>query len=389
MGAAWTGGRGKGRVSRFFHRSWLAAGAAALLLCPMGAAQAAQEVDCAASSAIVVEARNGTVLLAHNADEERPMASTTKIMTALLALEEGELTDTVTAGPHAFGVPGTSIYLSQGEQLTLEEMLYGLMLASGNDAAVAIAEHVGGTVADFCARMTERARELGCTHTVFLTPHGLPMEGHYTTARELAMIAREAMTHPTFRKIVSTARATIPWEGRSYDRILNNKNKLLANYPGATGIKTGYTRAAGRCLVSGAQREGMEIICVVLNCPDWFQVSAALMDDAFERYSWAPMLAQGEQVREMPVALSGGEILRVVAGEPLGGAVLKDSLPALEIELPDALEAPIARGQLLGTARMIGQDGAIAEVPLVAERAVARDDFPHRFRRCWQLWLTR
>lgn len=389
MGAAGIGGRGQRRVSRFFHRSWLAVGAAALLLCPVGAARAAQEVDCAASSAIVMEARNGTVLLTHNAEEERPMASTTKIMTALLALEEGDLTDTVTAGPHAFGVPGTSIYLAQGEQLTLEEMLYGLMLASGNDAAVAIAEHVGGTVEDFCDRMTERARELGCTHTVFRTPHGLPMEGHYTTARELALIAREAMTHPVFRRIVSTARATIPWEGRSYDRILNNKNKLLANYPGATGIKTGYTRAAGRCLVSGAQREGMEIICVVLNCPDWFQESAALMDEAFVRYGWTPMLAAGEAVREMPVALSGGEMLAVVAQAELAGAVRKDSLPALEIELPDALEAPIARGQRLGTARMHTQDGTIAEVPLVAERAVARDDFPHRFRRCWQLWLTR
>ena len=262
----------------------------------------AEEVGSGAKACVIIDARSGRALLTHNADAALPMASTTKVMTALLALELGDLDAPVTCSRNAFGVPGTSIYLAEGETLTLREMLYGLMLASGNDAATAIAEHIGGTVEDFCRMMTARAAELGCENTVFLTPHGLPCEGHYTTARDLALIAREAMTHPEFREIVSATRATIPWEGRDYDRILNNKNKLLTTYEGATGIKTGYTKKAGRCLVFGAQREGMEIIGVVLNCPDWFGEAARLLDMAFERYEAVTMLHAGESVGSMVTA---------------------------------------------------------------------------------------
>lgn len=364
----------------------LAAALCALLWRP-GTAQA-QEVDSSAASAIVIDAQHGTVLLSHQAEMERPMASTTKVMTALLALEECDLTELVTAGHNAFGVPGTSIYLSEGEILTMEDMLYGLMLASGNDAAVAIAEHIDGSVAVFCERMTARARELGCEHTVFLTPHGLPQDGHYTTAHDLALIAREAMKNETFRQIVSTTRATIPWEGREYDRILNNKNKLLTTYPGATGIKTGYTRAAGRCLVSSAQRDGMELICVVLNCADWFDESARLLDAAFTEYGWFTMLEAGETVREMQVEVSDGTMLPIVAQGELGGAASKDSLPSLELDLPERLEAPIDRGEPLGTARMVVQGETVAQVPLVAGEAVERDDFPHRIRHYFSLWIT-
>ena len=174
----------------------------------------------------MIEKETGRVLLHANCHEKLPMASTTKVMTALLALEKGKLDEVVTVGRNAYGVPGTSIYLSLGEKITLRDLLYGLMLASGNDAAVAIAEHIGGDVESFCRMMNERAAELGCTDTCFLTPHGLPASGHYTTAYDLALIAREAMKHELFREMVSTKRASIPWEGRSYQRILNNKNKL-------------------------------------------------------------------------------------------------------------------------------------------------------------------
>lgn len=380
---------GSSRAFSWGKVRWMAALAAALcaLLWRPATAQA-QEVDSSAASAIVIDAQHGTVLLSHQAEMERPMASTTKVMTALLALEECDLTELVTAGHNAFGVPGTSIYLSEGEILTMEDMLYGLMLASGNDAAVAIAEHIDGSVAVFCERMTARARELGCEHTVFLTPHGLPQDGHYTTAHDLALIAREAMKNETFRQIVSTTRATIPWEGREYDRILNNKNKLLTTYPGATGIKTGYTRAAGRCLVSSAQRDGMELICVVLNCADWFDESARLLDAAFTEYGWFTMLEAGETVREMQVEVSDGTMLPIVAQGELGGVASKDSLPSLELELPERLEAPIDRGEPLGTARMVVQGETVAQVPLVAGEAVERDDFPHRIRHYFSLWIT-
>ncbi len=359
--------------------------AVALLLFPVRAQ--AEEVGTSAKACVIIDEVSGRVLLSHNAEAALPMASTTKVMTALLALEMGALDAPVTCSRNAFGVPGTSIYLAEGETLTLREMLYGLMMASGNDAATAIAEHIGGTVEDFCRMMTARAAELGCKNTMFLTPHGLPCEGHYTTAHDLALIAREAMTHPEFREIVGTTRATIPWEGRSYDRVLNNKNKLLTTYEGATGIKTGYTKKAGRCLVFGAEREGMRIIGVVLNCWDWFNESARLMDIAFERYEAITLLHAGDTAGTLPVTHADGTMVDALLSANLTGVVPKGSLPQVEIDLPASLDAPIEAGQTIGTARLTAGGTVIAEVPLVAAEDVSRDDFPARWLMYWRNWL--
>ncbi len=347
----------------------------------------AEEVGTSAKACVIIDETSGRVLLSHNAEAALPMASTTKVMTALLALENGDLDAPVTCSRNAFGVPGTSIYLAEGETLTLREMLYGLMMASGNDAATAIAEHIGGTVEDFCRMMTARAAELGCKNTVFLTPHGLPCEGHYTTARDLALIAREAMQHAEFREIVGTTRATIPWEGREYDRVLNNKNKLLTTYEGATGIKTGYTKKAGRCLVFGAERDGMRIIGVVLNCPDWFNEAARLMDMAFERYEAVTMLHAGESVGSIPVTHADGTSVEALLTSDLTGVMPKGSIPQVEIDLPDALDAPVQAGQIIGTARLTAGGVVVAEAPLVAASDVARDDFPARWHMYWRNWL--
>ena len=360
---------------------------AAVMLALAAAPAAAEEVGTSAMACVIIDAASGRVLLSHNAQTTLPMASTTKVMTALLALELGDLDAPVTCSRNAFGVPGTSIYLAEGETLTLREMLTGLMLASGNDAAVAIAEHIGGTAEDFCRMMTARAAERGCKNTVFRTPHGLPCEGHYTTARDLALIAREAMTHPEFREIVGTTRATIPWEGRNYDRVLNNKNKLLSTYEGATGIKTGYTRKAGRCLVFGAQREGMEIIGVVLNCPDWFNEAARLMDMAFERYEAVTMLTAGEVVAEIPVEHADGAAVDAVLASDLTGVMPKGTLPQVELELPDVLDAPVAAGQVIGKARLTANGVTIAEADVLAGQDVSRDDFPARWLMYWRNWL--
>ncbi|MBQ8556331.1 MAG: D-alanyl-D-alanine carboxypeptidase [Clostridia bacterium] len=364
----------------------MALAVSALLLFPCRAQ--AEEVGTSAAACVIIDEATGRVLLEHNADASLPMASTTKVMTALLALENGDLDAPVTCSRNAFGVPGTSIYLAQGETLTLRDMLYGLMLASGNDAATAIAEHIGGTVEDFCAMMTARAAELGCTGTVFLTPHGLPCEGHYTTAQDLALIAREAMTHDFFREVVGTTRATIPWEGRDYDRVLNNKNKLLTTYEGATGIKTGYTKKAGRCLVFGAERNGMRIIGVVLNCYDWFNEAARLMDMAFERYEAVTMLEAGDIAGTLPVAMSNNMTVDAVLASDLKGVAAKGSIPTVEIDLPDTLEAPVLTGQQLGTARLISGGVTICETPLLASCDVARDDFPARWQMYWHNWLA-
>ena len=350
-------------------------------------AASAEEVGTSAAACVIIDAESGRILLSHNAESPLPMASTTKVMTALLAIEGGNLDAPVTCSRSAFGVPGTSIYLAEGETLTLREMLYGLMLASGNDAAIAIAEHIGGTVEEFCRMMTARARELGCTNTVFLTPHGLPCEGHYTTAHDLALIAREAMLHPVFREIVGTSRATIPWEGRNYDRVLNNKNKLLTTYEGATGIKTGYTKKAGRCLVFGAERNGLEIIGAVLNCPDWFNEAARLMDLAFERYEAVTMLTAGDLAATLPVNYSAGRTVDAVLSADLTGVAAKGTLPQVELDLPDTLQAPIYTNQIIGTARLTAGGITIAEVPIIAATDIARDDFPARWLMYWQNWL--
>ena len=347
---------------------------------------AAETADGSPRASILIEAKTGRVLFENNAHEPLPMASTTKVMTALVALENGDLNEPVTAGRNAFGVPGTSIYLSLGEQLPLIDMLYGLMLASGNDAAVAIAEHIGGSVEGFCRMMNGKAAELGCENTVFSTPHGLPADNHHTTAADLALIAREAMRHPTFRDIVSTQRASIPWADHEEDRILNNKNKLLSEYPGAIGVKTGYTKAAGRCLVFAAEREGLELIGVVLNCLDWFREAEMLLDRGFENWQMVSLLSAGETVRTIPVKNGVSDSVRVIASEDVSGPVRLDAWPDLLLELPDTLNAGIAQGQAVGTAKLIDQGRTLIAVPLIAAEAVPERSFQRGWQRLIGQW---
>ena len=353
---------------------------------PQAQAEEGEQIESSARSAILIERETGKVLLSHNAHEKLPMASTTKVMTALMTLEYGGLDEVVTVGRNAYGVPGTSIYLNLGEKITLRDLLYGLMLASGNDAAVAIAEHIGGNVETFCRMMTERAAQLGCTDTVFLTPHGLPKEGHFTTAHDLALIAQEAMKHDLFREIVSTRRASIPWEGRSYQRILNNKNKLLSTYEGATGIKTGYTKAAGRCLVFGAKRDGIEVIGVVLRCSDWFDEAARLMDAAFDRYEMFTAFEEGETVRVLPVEEGKQETVCILCGGSLAAAVPKGTIPVLEFDLPETVLAGQEEGSVVGEVRLVHDGQTLAAAPLVLGETLAQRDYAYELDRVVRNW---
>lgn len=347
---------------------------------------ASASVNTSAKAAVLIERVTGNILLCANENLPLPMASTTKVMTALLALEKGNMEDVVTVGRNAYGVPGTSIYLSEGERITLRDLLYGLLMASGNDAAVAIAEHIGGDVDTFCRMMTERAAELGCQHTVFINPNGLPAQGHQTTAYDLALIAREAMNHPLFREIVSTRRASIPWEGRSYHRILNNKNRLLTDYEGATGIKTGYTKAAGRCLVFGAKRDGLEVIGVVLGCGDWFDEAARLMDLGFARYELFTAFSKGETVRQVAVTDGISETVSVLAAQTLAAPLPKGYLPALMLDLPEQLPAGLAAGEQVGTARLVLEGHVLHSVPLITGDTVGQRDYSYELERFWRLW---
>lgn len=234
--------------------------------------------DASVTSEIAMELTTGTVLEENNADVQMPMASTTKIMTAIIIIEDCDLNEVITVPNEAVGVEGSSIYLKKGEQINIKDLLYGLMMQSGNDSAVALAIHHSGSIKKFAEAMNIRAKEMGANATNFKNPSGLPDNEHYTTARDLCTITRHAMQNETFRQIVST---------KSYSgqfRTFSNKNKMLFNYDGANGVKTGYTVKAGRCLVSSAAREGMDVICVVLNCPDMYERSSKILDGCFDGY---------------------------------------------------------------------------------------------------------
>lgn len=340
-----------------------------------------------ARAAYVMDLRTGRTLFSWNAEERLPEASTTKVMTALLALEYGQLNEIVTTSRNAYGVPGTSIYLSLGEQLTLEQMLYGLMLASGNDAAVAIAEHVGGTLEGFLDQMNARAQALGLTNTRFTTPHGLPASDHYTTAYDLTHIAAQAMRFPFFRELVSTQRASIPWPGREYNRVLRNKNSLLSTYEGATGVKTGFTRAAGRCLVFGAKRGDLEIIGVVLNCSDWFDEAARLMDRCFANYTTLEMLSDGDRVRSVPLEGSDSPTLSVKVEGDLSAPFALNETPRVAIVLPASVKAPVEKNTHLGWVQLYAGDTLVDQRPLLAAEDAQTRSLRGAFQRILERWL--
>ncbi len=231
--------------------------------------------EAGATAEIAMELQTGTVLKESNADLKLPMASTTKIMTAIIIAEDCNLDEVITVPDAAVGVEGSSIYLKKDEEISVKDLLYGLMLRSGNDAATALAIHHSGSIEKFVEVMNERAEKMGAKNTHFKNPSGLPDDEHYTTARDLCGIARYAMQNQTFKEVVSTR--NYKGDFRSYA----NKNKMLYNYEGANGVKTGYTVKAGRCLVTSAERDGMDVVCVVLNCPDMYERSGYILDACF------------------------------------------------------------------------------------------------------------
>ena len=337
-----------------------------LLLIPRAQAE---EVATSAKACIIIDEASGRVLLSHNAETPLPMASTTKVMTALLAIERGNLGDPVTCSRNAFGVPGTSIYLSQGETLSLRDMLYGLMLASGNDAAVAIAEHIGGTAEEFCRMMTARAAELGCQNTVFLTPHGLPCDGHYTTARELAAIAAAALENETFAEIAGTYKKVISTEDGSISRLLVNHNRMLRSYDGAIGVKTGYTSGAGRCLVSAARRDGVTLIAVTLDDHrDWAD-HTAMLDAGFAAYSERILCGAGELTYTLPLEGAEENSLTVSNGDSAAVVLPRGAELRQVVELPRFVFAPVRSGQTLGAVHYYVGEREVASVPLFAQQS--------------------
>ena len=236
-----------------------------------------------AKSAYLMETTTGRILYEKNSEQKLPMASTTKIVTAITVLDNCEnLDEIVNIKSNSVGIEGTSIYLREGEQLTVRELLYGLMLRSGNDASVVLANHIGGSVENFCSMMNKLATDLGLENSNFVNPHGLDTEGHYTTAHDLAVITAYALRNEEFAKIVSTKNIVIG-QGESR-RSLANKNRLLGNLDGCIGVKTGFTNDAGRCLVSACDRDGLKLVCVVFNCGPMFEESSEMFELVYKNY---------------------------------------------------------------------------------------------------------
>lgn len=333
-----------------------------------------------------MDARTNKVLYAKTAHEKLPMASTTKIMTAILAIESGNLDALVTIPKEAYGVEGSSMYLRLGEQISLRDLIYGLMLVSGNDAAVAIAIHVGGSLAGFAALMNAKAEVLGAHNTHFVTPNGLHDQEHYTTAYDLARIASYAMQNETFREIVGTTyyRTTTG----EITRTVKNKNKILWEYEGGNGIKTGYTTAAGKCLVFSAERDGILLVGVVLNCPDMFPAAKRLLDYGFETYKPETIVAAGDQIARIRVSGGKKNALALAAKEDIIILVKDGDSTTVRtvVKLAEQAQAPVAQGDGLGTLEVWEDGHILAQTELVAAEAVESAAFSDYLERLFRRW---
>ncbi len=344
-----------------------------------------------AETAVVIDAKTGQVLYDKNMNQQKEPASTTKTLTALLALENLDLNKIVTIDAETPFTEGSRIYLLEGENVTVEQLLYALLTESANDAAVALAKEIAGSVPAFAEMMNKKAVELGAESTHFINPNGLHEEGHLSTAYDLAVIAKEAMKNETFRELIMTYRYVMPATNMQETRYLYNTNRLIydektkvvvngerrsAKYEGVTGIKTGYTSHAGGCLISGAKRGDTELIAVVLKSTDLgrFADSIALLDYAFENYKSVKALDAGTVLGEIPVKRGMERKVQVVA---LGDAFTtlpieaSDSVVNTKIILDNKVQAPIAKGQKVGVVEIYEGDQLVGTVD-----AVTASDIP-------------
>lgn len=341
------------------------------------------ELAVSAKAAILMHADSGRVLYEKNADEHMLIASTTKIMTAIVVLEHCELDDLVEVDSRSAGIEGSSMYLKAGESYTVEDLLYGLLLVSGNDAASALALHVADSMEEFAELMNAKAAELGMTESSFKNAHGLDEEGHYSTARDMAKLAAYCMGNEDFARIAGTVSHTVG------EQTLVNHNRLLREYDGCLGLKTGYTMAAGRTLVTCAERDGARYVCVTLNDPDDWDDHKALYDWAFANYSFAEVIPAGLSY-EVPL-ISGAEMTAPAETEGAAYALIQNGESYdMELELPAFAFAPISEGDRAGRAVACSDGQEIASVRIVYSEDVEVDRElkltpGERFLRFWVL----
>ena len=325
-----------------------------------------------AEKAVVLDAQTGRVLYEKNADDQSLIASTTKIMTALVVCEQCNVLDRVRIPREAVGIEGSSMYLREGEVLTVQELLYGLMLHSGNDAAVALAIYCGGTVEGFAELMNDKAHVLGLEGTHFVNPHGLDAPGHYSCAADLATLAAYAMDDPIFAMTVSTKTVTVG------SRSLRNHNKLLWRVEGADGVKTGYTKAAGRILVSSATRQGRRLICVTINAPDDWNDHAALLEKGFSGFGIQQLVRAGECLGTAEVAGGQAGQVELLAGEDFSYALAPGEQVTLELPGAGFVYAPVKEGETAGVAHVLLDGKSVGSVELIYGRTVEQTKAPKR-----------
>ena len=332
----------------------------------------AEEPRVSARSAVLMCVNSGEVIYEKNADERLSMASTTKIMTSLLALEYESPDTEITVTEEMVSVEGTSMGLLAGDSVSLRELVYGMLLQSGNDAANAVAVFLGGSVEGFAQLMNERGSEIGMKNTNFVTPSGLDSENHYSTAYDMALLACESMKNPGFASVCSLKKATLTYGNPPYPRTLINHNRLLRMYNGAIGIKTGFTKKSGRCLVSAAQRNGVMLVAVTLKAPDDWNDHIAMFEYGFSK-------CRGVEVScctdDLTVSVAGGDKVRIpveLSGNPVW---VEDKECKVRILLEPMVYAPVKKGDKVGSAIFFSGDTVISETDLLAGDSVA-------FRKC-------
>ena len=348
-----------------------------LLIVLNGSLSHGEGLKLSGESYVLIDTASGRIIMEKNSNKKMPMASTTKIMTALIAIEEGKLEDKVVIDNKSVGIEGSSIYLKEGEVITLQDLLYGLMLRSGNDSSIAIANHIGKDEQDFVRKMNDKASSIGAVNTNFTNPHGLDDKDHYSTAYDLAIITKEALKHKEFNEISKTKTYKANRETNNY---FINKNKTLWEYDGGNGGKTGYTMTSGRCLVSISQREGMNLIAVSLNARDWFNDNYKMMDYGFENFKSYTIYDKNQLLKKIEIKDGRKEVYAIAKSDfiyPLSDKEKKEV--KIKLDINKDLSLPVNKKQKIGTIETYLEGVLIKQTDLIAKEDVKKNNIIQRF----------
>lgn len=337
-----------------------------------------EKMSLSAKSAALYEPETKSFIYTKNANSRLGMASTTKIMTALLALERLDPDENIEVDARAIGIEGSSIYLEQGEIMTAIDLIYSVILQSANDAAAALAYKIAGSIEAFAALMNEKAAELKLRNTNFTNPHGLDDKNHYTTAADLSVIAAEALSNESFKEISSTYKKTV--ESNFKKRTLVNHNKMLKSYDGAIGVKTGFTKKSGRCLVSAAERDGLTLISVTINAPDDWRDHTKMLDLGYSLLEARYLAKPGDFSFDIPVLGGVSDTVKISNSNTLK-MILEKTSPEIqsEVRLCRYFSAPINKGDILGTVVFTKDGEEIGRVNLTAENSIDKATKKNKF----------